>query len=52
LWPVNSVIFTADEFFNSYIMDRPEPAVQKLGNDAGLSASTPALSSPRSQEEI
>jgi hypothetical protein len=51
LWPVNSDIFTADEFLSSYVMDRPEPAVQESGSDAGPSAST-ALSSPRSLEEI
>jgi hypothetical protein len=29
LWPVNSDIFTEDEFLSSYIMDRSEPADQE-----------------------
>jgi hypothetical protein len=52
LWPVNSDIFTADEFLSSYVTDRPEPVVQESGNDTGPSTLNPALSSPRSLEEI
>jgi hypothetical protein len=37
LWPVNSKIFIATEFLSSHVMDRPEPAIQKSGNDAGPS---------------
>jgi hypothetical protein len=35
-----------------FIRDRPEPAVQKSGNDAGPSASIPAPSFPGYLEKV
>lgn len=46
LWPVNSNIFTEEEYLQSYITDRPEAITPKLVSDSGASTSSEAPKIP------